>query len=100
MTCAMQTTYILSCSNLKPSPSGLFIQSNRCKYKMKSYPNIEKSAFRKGEYVGYSEGKVYHISKTNSSFGTWFAHNRDNYNEQIFAFGLAQMSERLAKVTQ
>jgi len=65
---------------------------------MKSYPNIEKSAFRKGEYVGYSEGKVYHISKTNSSYGTWFAHNRDNYNEQVFAFGLAQMSERLAKV--
>ena len=73
---------------------------------MKSYLNIDKSAFRKGEYVGYSGGKVYRISKTNSSYGTWFARNRDNYNDQIFAFGLAQMSERLemserlAKVTQ
>ena len=69
---------------------------------MKSYPNIEKSAFRKGEYVGYSEGKVYHISKTNSSYGTWFAHNRDNYNDQVFAFGLDSMSAKLAEkaVTQ
>ena len=62
---------------------------------MKNYHNIEKSAFRKGEYIGYCEGKIYHISKSNSSYGTWFAHNRDNYNDQIFAFGLASMSEKL-----
>ena len=62
---------------------------------MKNYPNIEKSAFRKGEYVGYCEGKIYRISKSNSSFGTWFAFNRDNYNDQVFAFGLASMSEKL-----
>ena len=62
---------------------------------MKNYPNIEKSAFRKGEYIGYCEGRIYHISKSNSSFGTWFAYNRDNYNDQIFAFGLASMSEKL-----
>lgn len=62
---------------------------------MKNYPNIEKSAFRKGEYVGYSNGMVYHIKKSNSSFGNWFAHNRDNYNDQIFAFGLDSMSEKL-----
>ena len=30
---------------------------------MKSYPNIEKSAFRKGEYIGYSNGKVFHINR-------------------------------------
>ena len=65
---------------------------------MKNYSNIEKSAFRKGEYIGYSQGKVFHISKSNSSFGSWFAHNRENYNEQVFAFGLESMSERLAKV--
>jgi hypothetical protein len=59
------------------------------------YHNIEKSAFRKGEYIGYCEGKIYHISKSNSSFGTWFAYNRENYNDQIFAFGLASMSEKL-----
>ena len=62
---------------------------------MKNYHNIEKSAFRKGEYIGYCEGRIYHISKSNSSFGTWFAYNRDNYNDQIFAFGLASMSEKL-----
>ena len=60
-----------------------------------NYPNIEKSAFRKGEYIGYCEGKIYRISKSNSSFGTWFAYNRDDYNDQIFAFGLAAMSEKL-----
>ena len=62
---------------------------------MKNFPNIEKSAFRKGEYVGYCEGRVYHIRKTKSSFGTWFAHNRDNYNDQVFAFGLESMSQKL-----
>jgi hypothetical protein len=62
---------------------------------VKNYLNIEKSAFRKGEYIGYCEGRIYHISKSNSSFGTWFAYNRDNYNDQIFAFGLATMSEKL-----
>lgn len=62
---------------------------------MKSFTNIEKSAFRKGEYVGYSGGKVYRISKSNSSFGSWFAHNRDNWNDQIFAFGLESMSKKL-----
>lgn len=69
---------------------------------MRNYPNIEKSGFRKGEYVGYSEGKVYRISRSNSSFGDWFAHNQDNYNDQIFAFGLASMSAKLKEkaVTQ
>ena len=65
---------------------------------MKSFPNIEKSAFRKGEYVGYSNGKVFRITKTNSSYGTWAAHNRDNWNEQFFAFGLESMSKKLSEV--
>lgn len=60
---------------------------------MKNYPNIDKSAFRKGEYVGYSAGKVYRIRK--AECGYWFAFNRDDYNDQIFAFGLAAMSEKL-----
>ena len=65
---------------------------------MKNYLNIEKSAFRKGEYVGYSNGKVFHIRKSNSSFGNWHAANRDNWNEQVFAFGLASMSQKLANL--
>lgn len=62
---------------------------------MKNYPNIEKSGFRKGEYLGYCEGKVYRITKTNSSYGTWTAHNRDNFNDFVFAFGLESMSQKL-----
>ena len=65
---------------------------------MKNYPNIEKSGFRKGEYVGYSNGKVYRITKTNSSFGNWCAHNRDNWNDQHFAFGLQALSDKLAAI--
>jgi hypothetical protein len=62
---------------------------------MKNYTNIEKSAFKRGEYVGYSEGKVFRITKSNSSYGTWAARNRDNFNDQLFAFGLDAMSEKL-----
>jgi hypothetical protein len=62
---------------------------------MKYFTNIEKSAFRHGEYVGYSNGKVFHIRKSNSSYGTWFAYNRDSYNEQLYAFGLEKMSQKL-----
>ena len=62
---------------------------------MKNYPNIEKSAFRKGEYVGYCEGKVYHIRKSNSTYGTWFAYDCENYNDQIYAFGLDSISQKL-----
>lgn len=30
---------------------------------MKNLPNIEKSAFRRGEYVGYASGLVFRICK-------------------------------------
>ena len=62
---------------------------------MKSYPNIEKSAFRKGGYVGYANGTVYLINKSTSSFGNWCARNRENPNDYIFAFGLQSMSSKL-----
>lgn len=62
---------------------------------MKNYPNIEKSAFRKGEYVGYCEGKIFHIRKSNSTYGTWFAYDCENYNDQVFAFGLEGISKKL-----
>jgi hypothetical protein len=57
--------------------------------------NIEKSAFRKGEYVGYGGGKVWHIRKTNSSHANWFAYNRDKYNEQLWAMRLIEMQKQL-----
>jgi hypothetical protein len=34
---------------------------------MQSLHNIEKSAFRKGEYVGYAEGRVYRIKRDGSA---------------------------------
>jgi len=38
---------------------------------MKSYPNIDKSAFHKGEYVGYASGLIFRIRKGD---GGWVAH--------------------------
>ena len=66
---------------------------------MKNYHNIEKSAFRRGEYVGYGGGFVWHISKSNSSFGNWYAHERDNVSRKIYAFGLQSMSDKLAALS-
>jgi hypothetical protein len=65
---------------------------------MKSYPNIDKSAFRKGEYVGYANGKVFHIRKSKASSGNWQAVNRDNPSEQLFTYGLLDMSDKLANI--
>jgi len=62
---------------------------------MNNLPNIEKSAFRKGEYVGYSNG-VWMIRKTNSSYGNWSARHRDNNRiPLIFGFTLADVSKKL-----
>lgn len=61
--------------------------------------NIEKSAFRHGQYVGYGGGKVWRISKSNSSFGNWFAHNQDDFNEKLYAMKLKEMSEKLAELS-
>jgi len=61
---------------------------------MKAYPNIDKSAFHKGEYVGYGKGKIYVIVKTRQK-GYWFARNRYDSKDQFFAFGLESMSQKL-----
>lgn len=60
---------------------------------MRSFHNIEKSAFRKGEYVGYAGGLIYQVRKSNSSFGNWVAWVRDE--PPIYAFRLAELSEKL-----
>jgi len=57
--------------------------------------NIEKSAFRKGEYVGYGGGKVWHIRKSNSSFGNWIARNQRNGSDYFFSMRLADMQKQL-----
>jgi len=60
---------------------------------MKNYPNIEQSAFRKGEYVGYCEGRVYLIAKLGGVY--WRAINQSDSADQIYAFGLEAMSLKL-----
>lgn len=56
--------------------------------------NIEKSAFRLGEYVGYHEGKVYRIRKIG---GAWVARNQADANDRIVARTLAALSKELQK---
>lgn len=57
--------------------------------------NIEKSAFRRGEYVGYGQGTVWHIRKSNSSYGRWVAFDRDGKLQAQYAFRLADLSPKL-----
>jgi len=62
--------------------------------------NIEKSAFRKGEYVGYGGGLVWRITKSNGSRGRWFARN-DSADVRLAAtfletWTLQEMGDKLA----
>ena len=64
---------------------------------MHDLPNIEKSAFVRGAYVGYGGGTVFRITRSNSSYGTWCA--RDMHNDRtplVFAFRLSDMGAKLA----
>ena len=55
--------------------------------------NIEKSAFRKGEYVGYSGGKVWCITKADDR---WQAHCRGDYTiPRLYATRLRDLSKKL-----
>jgi hypothetical protein len=64
---------------------------------MKSLPNIEKSAFRRFEYVGYSSGNVYRVRKTGT--GGWEAWaNEPGYgNPYMRAPTLEKLSDMLTK---
>lgn len=76
------------------------IDGKRVKKNPKSYPNIDKSAFRKGEYVGYATG-VWLITKTRTFYGktkpaSWVAKNRDEPRiAHIYADSLADLSHKL-----
>ena len=62
--------------------------------------NIEKSVFRRGEYVGYSGTLVWRITKSNNSSGKWHARNdsRDiqTVNTFVEAWTLDEMGNKLA----
>ncbi len=62
---------------------------------MKLGHNIEKSPFRKGEYVGYANG-VWHIRKSTSAYGQWCAtHQSDRNAPRLYSWRLSDMSIRL-----
>lgn len=68
--------------------------------------NIEKSAFRPGTYVGYGGGKVWRISRTNSSYGNWVAVAQLNAasgdngrTPDVYAMRLADMGDKLAALS-
>jgi hypothetical protein len=62
---------------------------------MASFHNIEKSVFRRGQYVGYADG-VWIIRRTNSSFSKWAARHRDDKSAPlILAWRLDEMSKKL-----
>lgn len=64
--------------------------------------NIEKSAFRRGEYVGYAAGYVFRVERSSSSFGNWQARlarfnpvNPRLSNRIFYAFTLSDMGDKL-----
>ena len=59
---------------------------------MKSLPNIDKSAFHKGEYVGYANG-VWKIRRCESG---WTAVKRDAPYVSMTAATLESLSAKLA----
>lgn len=66
----------------------------------KSFPNIDKSGFRRGEYVGYSAGgKVWKITKANpnGSRAKWLAQTVGG--QCFYAETLGEISERLSSLS-
>jgi hypothetical protein len=59
---------------------------------VKSLPNIEKSGFRRGEYVGYANG-VWRIRKDKPAVG-WRAQHRET-GKVLFGASLAELSTLL-----
>jgi hypothetical protein len=59
---------------------------------MRDLPNIDKSAFRRGEYVGYSSG-IWRIKRDGP---VWNATKRDAPFSILSASTLRELSEELA----
>ena len=66
---------------------------------MPSYPNIDKSAFRKGGYVGYGAGRVWRIRKTQFGGWAWAARPQDKRDDDtaiVYGDTLRHVSQQLA----
>lgn len=68
---------------------------------MRDLHNIEKSGFRRTEYVGWNnKGDLYFIRGIGSPLGKWVARNRDNVTAApIFAHSLQELSSKLERIT-
>jgi len=62
-------------------------------YRMRNYPNIDKSYFNPGDYVGYSAGKVWKIQKYNRG---WQASTKYDHKYRVFeGVNLQEISSKL-----
>lgn len=65
---------------------------------MKHLTNIEPSAFRKGEYIGYRHG-VWIVRRSSSSYGRWQARHRDNQRAPtLYVWTLEELPQKLEAV--
>lgn len=64
---------------------------------MKNLPNIDKSAFRRGEYVGYGQGEVWRIHRTGFPYDKWVAtaHNNE-HKPAVYAPTLTELSRKIS----
>ena len=62
----------------------------------RSFPNIEKSGFHKGEYVGYGGGNTWRIKKSNGAKSRWWMAIQQNGKGVMHANLLSKMSEQLS----
>ena len=59
--------------------------------------NIEKSKFRKGEYVGYSDSGLWRVRRSTSRPVLWVAECRDYIRDSVYARTLKEMSDKLTQ---
>lgn len=62
--------------------------------------NIEKSAFRAGEYVGYAAGAMWRIRRCAPNKGLWIATAYDTKSSSICRFTLRAISIELERLNK
>jgi hypothetical protein len=79
-------------------PSGCHAGINLREGKAMKFNNVEAKKFPgHNYYVGYAGGRIYHIHKTNSSYGNWIAWPVDG-GANLYGFTLAEVSNKLETV--
>ena len=65
---------------------------------MRTFPNIERSAFRRGQFVGYSCSMPWRIYPARSPRGGWAACPADGSQPFVYELTLAAVSARLERL--